>query len=455
MSPQLISVVALIGCFIVATTMPVNMGVLAFVAAFLVGSLAGGLSEDEVFAGFPGDIFVVLVGVTYLFAIARANGTTDWLVYWAVRLVRGRLAVIPWVMFGIGALLTAIGAVSPAACAIVAPIALNLAARHGINPLLMGAMVVHGTQAGGFSPISVYGTIVNGVVAENGLPGSPVVLFAGAFLANLAIAGVVFVLFGGMQLIRAPRAEQVAVAVGGGSRETPDTGTLATGTPPTGTPATGSPTTGASGGSEPLGEELVLNRDRMLTLLGLGILVVCTLVFGLDAGFVAMTIALALTLISPNTARNATSEITWPTVLLICGVLTYVGVLQEMGTIDYAGNAVAGVGIPLLAALLLCYIGGIVSAFASSVGLMGALIPLAVPFLMQGSISAVGMVTALAVSATVVDVSPFSTNGAIVLANAKGVDRDVFFRKLLAYGTAVVVAAPTVVWLIFVVPNFG
>jgi len=48
-------------------------------------------------------------------------------------------------------------------------------------------------------------------------------------------------------------------------------------------------------------------------------------------------------------------------------------------------------------------------------------------------------------------VSPFSTNGALVLANAQGVDREAFFRKLLAYGAAVTVVAPVVVWLLFVV----
>lgn len=434
MSPELISILALAVCFVGATTMSVNMGVLAFAAAFLVGTFAGGLSEDDIFAGFPGDIFVVLVGVTYLFAIARANGTTDWLVQWAVRLVGGRLAVIPWVMFGIGATLTAIGAVSPAACAIVAPIALNLAAKHGINPLLMGAMVVHGTQAGGFSPISIYGVIVNGVVAENNLPGSPIVLFVGSFLANLVIAGVVFVTLGGLRLVRAEanavNREPVVVGASGG------------------VPGTG-PEPDESVGV------LRLDRDRVLTLLGLAVLVVSTLAFDLDVGLVAMTLAVVLTALSPAAARGAVGEITWPTVLLICGVLTYVGVLKEIGTIDYVGHAVAGVGLPLLAAVLLCYIGGIVSAFASSVGLMGALIPLAVPFLSEGSIGPIGMVTALAVSATVVDVSPFSTNGAIVLANAKGVDSAVFFRKLLVYGAVVAAVAPAVVWLIFVVPNLG
>ncbi|MBR7675282.1 hypothetical protein KDA82_20105, partial [Streptomyces daliensis] len=212
MSPELISIAALVVAFVIATALSVNMGVLAFAAAFLVGRLAGGLTEDDILAGFPGDLFVVLVGVTYLFAIAKANGTTDWLVSRSVRLVGGRIAVIPWVMFGIGALLTMIGAVSPAACAIVAPIALNLAARHGINPLLMGAMVVHGTQAGAFSPISVYGTIVNGVVEKNDIPGSPLVLFFGSLVVNILIAAVVFVLFGGARLVRADRARRAAGA---------------------------------------------------------------------------------------------------------------------------------------------------------------------------------------------------------------------------------------------------
>jgi hypothetical protein len=58
------------------------------------------------------------------------------------------------------------------------------------------------------------------------------------------------------------------------------------------------------------------------------------------------------------------------------------------------------------------------------------------------------------VSATVVDVSPFSTNGALVLANAQDVDRDRFFKQLMAYGGIIVVAAPPLVWLALVVPGF-
>ncbi|MFI1416578.1 SLC13 family permease [Streptomyces sp. NPDC020731] len=453
MSPELISILVLAVVFVIATTRSVNMGALAFAAAFGVGTLVADLDADGVFAGFPGDLFVVLVGVTYLFAIARANGTTDWLVQAAVRLVRGRVALIPWVMFALTGALTAIGAVSPAAVAIVAPIALSFAARYRISPLLMGAMVVHGAQAGGFSPISIYGSIVNGIVEREKLPGSEITLFLASLLVNLVIAAVVFVVCGGLRLW-----SQGAV-----SDTMPDTGadaghagsgggSGAAGKGNGGTRTAPAPTAVAT---RPDAPAVPLTAPVIATLVSLAALVVAVLGFDLDAGLTAITLAVVLSTAWPDDSRKAVSEIAWPTVLLICGVLTYVGVLDEMGTITWAGEGVGGIGVPLLAAVLLCYIGAIVSAFASSVGIMGALIPLAVPFLAQGEIGAVGMVAALAVSATVVDVSPFSTNGALVLAAAPDVDRERFFRQLMAYGGIVVAAVPAVVWLVMVVPGWG
>jgi hypothetical protein len=99
--------------------------VLAFAAAFLVGTLVAGQSTDDIIAGFPSDLFLTLVGITYLFAVAQNNGTVDWLVELAVRAVRGRVGAVPWIMFALAAVLTAVGAVSPGAVAIIAPIALG------------------------------------------------------------------------------------------------------------------------------------------------------------------------------------------------------------------------------------------------------------------------------------------------------------------------------------------
>jgi di/tricarboxylate transporter len=137
--------------------------------------------------------------------------------------------------------------------------------------------------------------------------------------------------------------------------------------------------------------------------------------------------------------------------MLIVGMTVYVGVLERMGTVDFVGHSVAGMGTPLAAALLLCMIGAVVSAFASSTAVLGSLIPLAVPFLRGGSVGAVGFIAAMAISSTIVDVSPFSTNGALVLASAQETDRDAFFRRLIAYGGIVTLVAPIIVWLLFIV----
>jgi len=51
-------------------------------------------------------------------------------------------------------------------------------------------------------------------------------------------------------------------------------------------------------------------------------------------------------------------------------------------------------------------------------------------------------------------VSPFSTNGALVLANAQDVDKDRFYKQILAYSGIVVAVGPFLAWLVFVVPGW-
>jgi Na+/H+ antiporter NhaD/arsenite permease-like protein len=217
MSPELISILVLGLIFVIATLLPVNIGVLAFAASFLVGTLIADQSSDDIIAGFPSDLFLTLVGITYLFAVAQNNGTVDWLVELAVRAVRGRIGAMPWIMFALAAVLTAVGAVSPGAVAIIAPIALGFAVQYQISPLLMGLMVIHGAQAGGFSPISIYGGITNGVVEEAGLPLNEVATFLASLFANLAVAVLLFVVLGGRDLLR--RRAEVAERVGGDATE--------------------------------------------------------------------------------------------------------------------------------------------------------------------------------------------------------------------------------------------
>jgi len=465
MSAPVLSIIILAAMFLLATVLPLNMGALAFVGAFLLGSVVLGMSTNDILANFPGGLFLTIVGVTYLFAIAQNNGTIDLLVRGAVRLVGNKVALIPWVMFAITAVITAVGALSPAAVAIIAPIALSFAAKHKINPLMMGMMVIHGAQAGGFSPIAVYGVTVNGIIAKTDLEASPMAIFLASFLFNLAIAVVLFLVLGGNRfrstkagrVVEQAAESRMSVSLGaraagvtlqGSGSDISSAGVSSKGTSGgTSAPATGDAAASANGARASI--------PQLVTILGLIALAVISLGFKVDVGFVSITIAIVLALVSPAAQKGAVNKISWSTVLLICGMLTFVGVLEEAGTIKFVSDGVTQLGMPLLAALLICYIGAVVSAFASSTAILAALIPLAVPFLASGEIGAVGVIAALAVASTIVDVSPFSTNGALVLANApEDVDKDRFYKQILAYSGIVVAVGPAIAWLVMVVPGW-
>jgi di/tricarboxylate transporter len=161
-----------------------------------------------------------------------------------------------------------------------------------------------------------------------------------------------------------------------------------------------------------------------------------------------------LSLLAPKAYKGAVAQVAWPTVLLVCGVATYVALMEENGTIDWLGQGVAGLGIPLLSALLLCYIGAVVSAFASTTGILTALIPLAVPLLLGGQLGVVGVITAFAISSSVVDSSPYSTSGALTVANSPEDHRDYVYKRLLQWGFSMVVITPPVTWLLLVAPGW-
>jgi len=67
-------------------------------------------------------------------------------------------------------------------------------------------------------------------------------------------------------------------------------------------------------------------------------------------------------------------------------------------------------------------------------------------------VNTIGLICALSVASTIVDVSPFSTNGALVIANTpESLDRDAFYKQVLGYSVAVTLIGPTVAWAAMVV----
>ena len=183
---------------------------------------------------------------------------------------------------------------------------------------------------------------------------------------------------------------------------------------------------------------------------------VIALYFEKDIGLVTITAAVVLLMIAPERSAPAVKNIAWPTVLLVAGVSCYAFILVEAGSPEFVGNWAAGLGVAALGALVLCYVGGVVSAFASSTALLPVIIPIAVPLINDGGVSPGLVVAAVAVSSTIVDVSPFSTNGAIMLANKPDtISEPVYYKQILTYGAIVTAVGPLLVWAALVLPGWG
>lgn len=408
---QIIPLVILVVMFVVATRWPLNIGVMGLVASFGVGYFLLGMTDKEILKDFPASIVLTIIGVTYFFSMAQRNGTIDIIVQNCVRLVRGKTLLLPWVFFLLAAALTALGTFSPAAVALLAPAAIAFAYESRIHPVLMGAFIINGAHAGGFSPLSVAGVLVHDVALANGFPISQGSLFLASFAINLILSVLTIVLFVLLGKLRDGE---------GGQQADLDT-------------RTGRP-----------------HGQQILTLVLIAVMLVCTLGFHMPIGFVALSAGLLLALVNIKEHQTFIGGVSWSTVLLVAGMITYVSLLQHVGVIDTLAEMALALGAPLLVALVLCYVIGVGSAFASSTALLTAFIPLAGPLLATSTLSASGTVAALAIAATVVDVSPFSTDGALVVANARANDRHRVYRQLMIYAGGVVLVAPALAWALLV-----
>jgi len=435
---QILSLVVLALTFVSATLWKINLGILTLVAAFLITSVAG-LPVGTIAEGFPSGVVLLLVGVTFFFTVVNASQTMDYVMEGLLKLIGGRVAVVPFIFFGLATFAVGIGTYSAAVAALLLPVAMRFARDYAVSSLLMGLMVIHGVIAGVFSPIAIDGIFTDGVLTQAGVPSYPMQLF----LSHLAVHGIVcvaaFCLFGGLKLIRAPRRTEID------SNEP----ILQDGT-------------GAGGvRSETVGDTLTIaSRQKVLakptiyqvcTMVSLVVLVVSASVFGLDVGYVALTLGVALALIFERKNDSLVQQMPWFAMMLVTGVLCYISVLTEIGTLDAIGNLLAGFASPAQAVLALSFVSAITSAFASSLGVLGVNLPLAVDVYAASGLSTLSVFGPVTIASTIVDASPMGIGGALVLANAAPAERPTLLRKLLLWGLSMIVIGPLLSWIIFTV----
>ena len=409
MSIELLLIVGLLVIFVLPILTDINVGIVAFIVAICLGGFVLGLTPGQILAGFPAQMFILIVGVTLLLAIAEKNGTVDWIVFSMLSLAKGRLIYLPILLFLTAFITSSLG---PGAAPVLFVIGAGLIGRFGLNPLLIAAMVIHGTQSGAYSPIAPSGIVISQLAGEQAITYEAWPMYLAVVAFHFVLGAAAFVLLGGMKL----------------------------------------KATAFTEGFDMTMPEESSDLTRILTLLGFAGLLLAVIVFGIHLGFAAIVIAFLLLIVSPKSLRKeAVNNVAWPIVLVITGVLTYVSMIQQAGAIEWLADYAGSLGSESLVALVLCYLVSVVTGVASTIGTIGMLVPLSAPLLHDGVIEGTGLLTAMAVSAAVSDISPFSTWGALFLASVAAVtDRDKTLRAQLIYTGVMVSVMPLIAWVLFV-----
>jgi di/tricarboxylate transporter len=433
MSLAWISVGALVLAVTLSCTTAINVGVLSLALALIVGVLLGGMSVADVLKGFPTDLFVTLLGVTLLFAIAEVNGTLARLTARAVRLCRGHASVLPVLFFVLGFGIATIGAGATPASALLAPPAMAVAQRARVPPFLMAVMTGNGALAGTLSPFAPTGIVAHGVMRRIGLGGVEWQTFAYNALAHTLVGVGGFLLLGGWRLFRADAGRSAAPAGALGA-------------------AGAAAAEVASSATPPADEIAPLEARHWLTALGIGALIVAVAGLELNVGMCALIIAALLILARAVDEPRAIARMPWGVILMVSGVTVLVALLEKTQGLDLITAAVARLSTPATIEPVAAFATGLVSVYSSTSGVvLPTFLPMA-PALAQrlGGLDPLPIAWSMNVSASLVDLSSLSTVGALYIAGlGPGADARKLFNQLLAWGLSMTAVGALLCFVLF------
>jgi di/tricarboxylate transporter len=421
MSLAAISLAALVLALVISCTSSVNIGFLAIVLAWIVGTYLGGIPLPQVIAGFPTSLFLTLVGITLLFTQAQVNGTLDRLARPAIRLCRGNAGLVPMMFFVLTAVMSSIGPGNIAATALMAPLGMAAAGRYGISPFLMGIMIANGASAGSVSPIAPTGIIVNDIAADIGLPDRQWAIYVNNLIAHAVVAFSGYLLLGGWRLFS--RAKRSTLATDAGTQ----TNDLDSPDPP-------------------------FTWGQQLTMAVIVALMISVIFLKLNVGMVAFAGAVLLTFTGVVDEAAAVRQMPWKAIMMVCGVMTLVAILGQTGGLALFTDFLARVATPASATAVTAFFTGFISIYSSTTAVvLPAFLPM-VPGLIEriGGGDPMALVSSMVVGGHLVDLSPVSTLGALCMAAAPpGTNLRVLFNQLLAWGMSMSVIGALVSWLVF------
>ena len=370
---DLLSLLFLLLAIFLVFVRKMNTGLLCIAFALVLGRMSG-VSDAVIMKGFNSSLFIMLLGVTYLFSMAQINGSLDLLAQKVIALAGRRVYLIPIIIYVFSIVLAALGPGSVPTMAIMMVFSMSLAAEMKISPVLLSTLTVLGSCAGGLSPLAATGIIGANLCAEFGLTGIENDFLLNGVFSFTVYAVIVYVWLGGYKLRAA----------------------------------------------EDVGEKVIpsFNKKQLLTIAGIVAMVFMVMLLHINVGLVSFAVAAVLSFLRVSEEAKAIRHIPWNTLLLITGVGVLMQLIIDLGGINILSAALVSIMSAKSAAAVMGLTSGIMSWFSSSSGVvMPTLLP-TVPHIAQqlGGVNELELASSITTISHVAAISPLSTGGALALA---------------------------------------
>ena len=396
---EIVTLLALVLAIIIGFRKQINTGLVSILMAFIVGHFMLGLDGKEIVSGWPTNLFFILLGMTLLFGMAKANGTLTLITKKISSLAKGNTKLLPIIFFALTGVIAGIGPGNIAAVALMAPIAMELTDSEDIPEILMATMIISGSLAGALSPLAPTGIIAINLAAEQGLEVSKSI-FLSCISTSVIMGGLFYFIFGGHKL---------------------------------------------QNKNSKIHNIQTFNREQKITSLIILLVIIGIWVYKMDIGLIAFSGAVILLLLGVVDEKAAIIEVPWSTLILVSGVAVLVNVVGIGGGIDFLSGFLAKIMNEKTATSIMAITAGLMSAVSSA---SGVVLPTLIPTIPKiatgigGNISEIALVSAIVVGAHTVTFSPLSTLGAIALSSStERIDKQKFFGQLLVVGLLSVLLA--------------
>lgn len=167
------------------------------------------------------------------------------------------------------------------------------------------------------------------------------------------------------------------------------------------------------------------------------------MVIRLDVGLTAISLTFLLQLAFRPPEAELIKKVPWNVVLLLGGLVIYLGMLDTLGTLDSIEAILGGIAAPVLLIVVVAYLTAVISNMESStLGVIGVMMPVALSVTMHSSMSATAVMIAVTMAGAVVVMSPMHIAGALVIGNTPYPDQTVLFRRLLVWAAVLTMIVP-------------